>query len=150
MDNLQSRLPQLLEIETNATNNNLFTIKSSRKYEKEYKKWNDWCSQNNVTNLTENHLIAYFELMGETKKSSTLWTTYSMLHTMLNTRQNIDISKFANLKTLLKTCSEGYEPKKSKILEIDDINRFINDAPDNMYLAMKVTILYYLLFILLN
>lgn len=53
----------------------------------------------------------------------------------------MDISKYNKLQALLKRSSEGYAPKKSKILEEDDINKFLREADDKMYLAMKVSVI---------
>ncbi|KAK5649505.1 hypothetical protein RI129_000534 [Pyrocoelia pectoralis] len=64
-----------------------------------------------------------------------------MLRTMLNIKENIDISKFARLIALLKTFSKGYLPKKSKILEFEHITKFLGEAPDNIYLAVKVVLI---------
>ena len=32
----------------------------------------------------------------------------------------------------------GYRAKKSKVLEVDQIKKFITEAPDNQFLATKV------------
>lgn len=126
---------QLREIATIATNR-LLSEKSIN--EKEYKRFFDWCTQNNLKNITENNLIDYFEFLGG--QSNKLWTIYSMLRTMLKTQRNIDITKFAKLKIVLKRLSsDGYGTTKSKTLETFDIYRFIADAPDDKYLAMKVS-----------
>ncbi|KAK4885519.1 hypothetical protein RN001_001790 [Aquatica leii] len=66
---------------------------------------------------------------------------YSMLQCSLNLHQNVDISKFNKLHALLKQASVGYVPKKSKILEEDNINKFINEADNELYLAMKVVLI---------
>lgn len=63
-----------------------------------------------------------------------------MLRSCLNIYRNIDISKYKKLQAYLKRLSEGYTPKKSKILEIEEINRFIGQADDKIYLAIKVSI----------
>jgi hypothetical protein len=61
-----------------------------------------------------------------------------MLKSCLNVQKNVDISKYKKLQTLLKRSFEGYVAKKSKILEEENINTFIQIADDKMYLAMKV------------
>ncbi|CAB0027790.1 unnamed protein product, partial [Trichogramma brassicae] len=40
-------------------------------------------------------------------KPSTLWSMWSMLKKMLNTKENIDIGKFLNLKSMIKNNSKG-------------------------------------------
>ena len=51
-----------------------------------------------------------------------------MLRSCLTIYKNVDISKFNKLQALLKQSSKGYEPKKSKISEEDDINKSIQEA----------------------
>lgn len=118
---------------------NLLPTKSQHIYEKEYGYFLNWCNKNNVVNITENVMIAYFDEESKVKKASSLWSKYSMLRSCLNIYKRTDISKFSRLLAYLKRLSEGYEPKKSKILEIEHINRFIIEADDKIYLAMKVS-----------
>lgn len=61
-----------------------------------------------------------------------------MLKKTLNTHDNIDISKFLNLKCLLSNNSKGYKPKKSAILKWKEIEKFLHDAIDFFYLSSKV------------
>ncbi|KAK4882250.1 hypothetical protein RN001_005569 [Aquatica leii] len=110
-----------------------------------------WCVTKNVTIVTENVTIAFFETISKQYKSSTLWKIYSMLRSVLNIRQNIDISKYTKLQALLRRCSAGYEPKKSYILEYAHIETFINlqspkgvislPPPDRDYLAVKIVLI---------
>ncbi|KAK4875545.1 hypothetical protein RN001_011967 [Aquatica leii] len=129
--------PEIREIAQN-TISNLIPTKSKHVYDKQYIKFEKWCREKKVTKITENALLAYFELQRHNYKSSTLWSMYSMLRCSLNLHQNVDISKFNKLHALLKQASVGYVPKKSKILEEDNINKFINEADNELYLAMKV------------
>ncbi|KAJ8911108.1 hypothetical protein NQ315_003370 [Exocentrus adspersus] len=52
---------------------------------------------------------------------TTLWSTYSMLKRTLNVKQR-------------------YRPKKSKVLTKLDIDKFLQEAPDETYLLLKVII----------
>lgn len=76
--------------------------------------------------------------MTEKYKSSTLWTHYSMLKSILNIKHNINIDTYTRLRALLRRQSEGYQPKKSEAFTEDEINRFFKEAPDDKYLATKV------------
>lgn len=71
-------------------------------------------------------------------KSSTLWANYSMLKATLSIRHNVDISKYLKLRALLKRQADGYKLKKSKILTKEQINKFIQEAPDKECLMIKV------------
>ncbi|KAJ3661734.1 hypothetical protein Zmor_006121 [Zophobas morio] len=120
---------------------NLLPEKSKPVYEKQYQVFNKWCTENKIEIISENVMLAYFERMTKNKKSSTVWSSYSMLRTCLNIYRNLDISKFARLQALLKRHSDGYQPKKSKVLEAEDIHRFLSEADVQHYLAMKVILI---------
>jgi hypothetical protein len=55
-------------------------------------------------------VLVYFQEKSQNYKSSTLWSLYSMLKTTVNLRDNVDISKFPKLISLLKR-NVGYPPK---------------------------------------
>lgn len=120
---------------------NVLTLKSREAYEREYQQFEAWLKEENIESISENVLLAYFDMQSKSKKISTLWTMYSMLRTCLNVFKNVDISQYVKLQTRLKTMSSGYEPKKSKILEIEDINRFIKEGDDQLYLATKIVLI---------
>lgn len=63
-----------------------------------------------------------------------------MLRTTISIRQNEDISKFYKLQALLKRYNQGYVPKKSKILELGEMEKFLKEAPNSDFLATKVKI----------
>ncbi|KAK0169404.1 hypothetical protein PV328_012096, partial [Microctonus aethiopoides] len=73
----------------------------------------------------------------EKLKPATLWCIWSMLKKTLNTIDNIDTTKFQNLKSLIKNNSKGYT-KKSSGLQWNEIMIFMNSASDHTYLASKV------------
>lgn len=39
----------------------------------------------------------------------------------------------------VKAKNKGYEPKKSAVFEVQDLDRFFLEAPDEKYLLMKVS-----------
>ncbi|OXU18723.1 hypothetical protein TSAR_009830 [Trichomalopsis sarcophagae] len=45
------------------------------------------------------------------------------------------------LQLFLKRKSAGYKPKKSAVFTKGNIAKFLNDAPDEIYLATKVVII---------
>lgn len=116
----------------------LIPTKSKDKYESTYKIFQKWCDEKKVTNINEKVLLAYFQIKSASYKSSSLWTFYSMLRTMISTRNNIDISKFTNLIALLKRKSEGYKAKKSKVLLKNDFEKFLKEADESNHLLLKV------------
>ncbi|XP_044271964.1 activating transcription factor 7-interacting protein 1 isoform X2 [Tribolium madens] len=116
-------------------------LKSYATYQKQYKKFKDWCKENESEEISEDVLLSYFELQRNKYKPSTLWSTFSMLRHCLSLYKHVDISKYSRLQALLKCTSEGYSPKKSNTLEEEDIHRFLQEADDRMYLAMKVILI---------
>lgn len=138
MDEINCTPPELREVAEH-TISELLPEKSKAAYDKEYQKFKCWCIENKASKISENVLLAYFQQESQSKKSSTLWVKYSMLRACLNIYEDLDISKFLKLQVYLKKQSSGYEPKKSKILEEDEVNRFIELADNNHYLAIKVS-----------
>jgi hypothetical protein len=81
--------------------------------------------------VSENVVLVYLMEKSKTVKSSTLWSTYSMLKLTLNIRDGIGVTKFLKLVPFLK---------KSKVLTRDQINLFLEKASDENYLLWKVNI----------
>lgn len=42
--------------------------------------------------------------------------------------------------SILKSKSKGYQPKKAKVFEYEDVQKFLNEAPDEKYLLMKTVV----------
>lgn len=124
---------------------NLLSSKSKKVYENAYDEFVKWCNNRKESNYTENVFLAYFSEKSEFRKPSSLWSHYSMLKATVNLHHNIDISKYSKLITFLKRRSDGYKPKKSKILSRNDIERFLKEAPDDLYLMIKVSHSYFLI-----
>ncbi|KAJ8910923.1 hypothetical protein NQ315_014257 [Exocentrus adspersus] len=61
---------------------------------------------------------------------------------MLNVKRNIDVSKFYKLSAFLKRKSEGYKPEKAKVLTLDQIDKFLLEAPDKDFLMIKVVLIF--------
>jgi hypothetical protein len=81
--------------------------------------------------VSENVVLVYLMEKSKTVKSSTLWSTYSMLKLTLNIRDGIGVTKFLKLVPFLK---------KSKVLTRDQINLFLEKASDENDLLWKVNI----------
>ncbi|CAH1365011.1 unnamed protein product [Tenebrio molitor] len=60
-----------------------------------------------------------------------------MVKTTLNLKNGINIEKMSKLRASLKRQNDGYTPKKSRVLTKEQVDRFLNFAPDNKYLMMK-------------
>lgn len=129
--------PELKQIAQNIASD-ILPEKSKIRYEVQYKKFKEWCVQKSVKVPNENVLLVYFNELIEREVKS-LWSIYSMLKSCLILHENIDISKYAKLISYLKRKTANHIPKKSKILEEAHINTFIEQAPDEEFLLMKVS-----------
>ena len=117
--------------------------KSRKLYEDSYSAFKKWktekkISPNKFKKNYEQILLAYFSEQSKLKKPNTLWSTYSKLKLMLNAYEGISIEGCHRLKAFIKRRNEGYMSKKSKVFTAEHINKFLSDAPDEVYLAQKV------------
>lgn len=129
--------PSILEA-ANVASLNLVPEKSKQKYTLSYNLFMEWCKEQKTSSCSENVLIAYFGNISSKFKSSTLWSQYSMLKTMLNINKGVDISNYSKLRAFLKRKSDGYRARKSKVFTTNEIDKFIKEAPDSIYLLAKV------------
>lgn len=130
--------PEIREVAKNIEIN-LLPKKSRMKYEGNYKRFMDYCMEKNARTFSENVLLAYFDGLSKTMKSSTLWSVYSMLKATMNVKNGVDIGRYLKLRAYLKRASDGYHAKKSRVFEKQYITKFILDAPDDEYLLAKVS-----------
>lgn len=63
-----------------------------------------------------------------------------MLKKTLSVNNDVDITYFSKLKSLIKTNAKGYKPRKAFVLKWEQILQFMNTAPDYDYLEKKVII----------
>lgn len=117
----------------------LLPEKSKKRYELTYKSFKGWCQTKDNAVVSEKSLLAYFlEKSAVLKSPSSLWCEYSMLKSTIFIEENIDISKFPKLRAFLKRKNDGFKPKKSNIFNRDEVKQFLGEAPDDIYLLMKV------------
>ena len=64
-----------------------------------------------------------------------------MLKTTMKVHEKIDISKYRKLAAFLKRNNVGYQPKKAKTLTREQVNKFLVEALDDIYLMIKVCII---------
>ncbi len=137
----QQTPPEVKDLAEN-TEKNLLPEKSKKRYEKAYQLFMNWRLEKKVKSFSETVLLAYFGEISNKFKPSTLWSTYSMLRTILNIKNNVNIANYPKLKSFLKRKGDGFKAKKSKILTAADIKKFIQEAPDSKYLLSKVSTKY--------
>ncbi|XP_044595729.1 uncharacterized protein LOC123272797 [Cotesia glomerata] len=117
---------------------NLLPAKSSLKYTNCYEEFCKWMENNKVKSISEDVLLVYFNEVAKTLNPTTLWSRWPMLKSVMDLHKGINIDQYKRLKQFLKNKSKGFEPKKSKIFSLGEVKKFIETAPDNIYLAMTV------------
>ncbi|XP_036141434.1 uncharacterized protein LOC105833640 isoform X3 [Monomorium pharaonis] len=124
------------------TTENLLPSKSKDKYLTTYNKFMNWKAKKKFESLSENIMLTYFMELSNTHVSSTLWTIYSMLRSTLSINNNINISYYKKVRAFLKKQAIGFQTKKSKVLTIEQIKKFLDKAPDRTYLVTKVAMIF--------
>ncbi|KAJ8914224.1 hypothetical protein NQ315_003587, partial [Exocentrus adspersus] len=124
----------------------LLPTKSRKVYEKSYEDLVTWCRawcnlKKVLDEMNENVFLAYFNEKSKTVRASTIWANYSMLKSMVIIKNNIDISQYSKLKAFLKRKNDGYKPKKSKVLTVEQVDQFLSQAPDDQFLMVKVALI---------
>lgn len=140
-EELDSMTPPDLRDAAQNVAKDLLPTKSKKIYELAYKNFNKWKTEHKTKSSSQNVLISYFNELSRKYKSSSMWSTYSMLKNMINLNEGIDISKYPQLIALLKKNAVGFQSKKSNVLMPHHINSFLQNAPDDQYLAMKVKLI---------
>lgn len=121
---------------------NPLPLRSKARYEDAYHKFSLWRNENNVKSLSENDILKYFLELAATIQPTSLWSRYSMLKSTLIIKDNVDISKYKEVRRFLKKNIEGHKRKKSKILTVDNINQFLTTASDDDFLLAKVVLVF--------
>lgn len=65
-----------------------------------------------------------------------------MLKKTLNIKEKVDISSYSSLSAYLKVASQDYEPKQARIFTEEEMQRFLDSAPDDLWLDVKVSSLF--------
>lgn len=65
-----------------------------------------------------------------------------MIKSTILISENTDISQYKKLIAFLKRQNDKYEPKKSKVLTMENVTKFLKEAPDDTFLLMKVVLIF--------
>jgi uncharacterized protein YprB with RNaseH-like and TPR domain len=131
--------PELCQV-TEEVAYKLLPQKSTKCYAKSYENFISWKKAKNAESFSQRELLAYFNELSQKYKPATLWSEYSRLKTMIYHNLKIDINSYTDLEILLKNVAKqsDKETKKAKIFSSREIEQFLNEAPDNQWLAIKV------------
>ena len=137
MDYDSLMLPDIMEGSPEKAQNSL-PEKSRKLYNTTYENFLKWQQSKETVSFSEEVFLTYFNESAQLWKPPTLWSTYSKLKTMLSCKHNIDLSQYRQLIALLKEKSIGYSSQKAKMFTAEQINQFLREAPDDVYLPTKV------------
>ncbi|KAL1509202.1 hypothetical protein ABEB36_003975 [Hypothenemus hampei] len=140
-DELDSTAPEITQ-KTDSRKKEVLLGRTKGRYESAYKKFKDWTTSHGIRVLSEDVLLRYFENLSKTYRPSTLWSLYSMLNSTIKQFENIDIEKYAELMAFLRRKNLGYKSEKCKVFETNEIKKFLQEAPDDRYLLMKVAMIF--------
>lgn len=131
--------PDSVKDEANTVIENLLPEISKERYLNTYNDFMKWRADKKIKSFSESVFLTYFNGLSAKIKPSTLWSRYSMLKSTLKVKHNIDLKRFHNLTSFLKRQSQGFKSKKSKVFTSYEVETFLNEAPDEIYLAVKVS-----------
>ncbi|KAL7303492.1 hypothetical protein TKK_0003659 [Trichogramma kaykai] len=120
---------------------NLLPTKSRGQYEKAYSAFIHWKTENRRSS-SEDDLLVYFDKLSALYKPPTLWSHWSKLKSLMILKENINLDQYLLLKNLLKIKSKGYKPKKSAVLTMEQVQKFLIDSNDDTYLAMEAILIF--------
>ncbi|XP_044729656.1 uncharacterized protein LOC123293006 [Chrysoperla carnea] len=112
------------------------------KYEAAYIKFMQWRLQKNIKDFSESIFLTYFNELATNRKPTSLWATYSMLRSMIEIKHKLNIHGYSSLLAFLKEKSIGYKSKMAQVLSARQINQFLEEAPDEKFLAVKVALIF--------
>lgn len=125
-----------------AARQEILQLASKQRYEKMYKTFQNWQELKGTNDISEDTLLAYFLELSRKYKPSTMWAYYSMLKSMISLNFNVNLGTYKHSTKFLKNKSVGYKPVESKAFSREEIDRFISEAPDDIWLDVKVNFLF--------
>lgn len=121
---------------------NLIPRKTQERYLRAYQTFSTWMEEKNTKKIGESTLLAYFNEGLRSKAPTTMWSEYSLLKKTIYINDNIDISQFKSISELLKQHSRTHSKKKAKTFSTNEIDRYLEDAPNTLdYIQEKFALL---------
>lgn len=112
--------------------------KSADRYLKAYERFLQWQKSQNTDSFSEETMVSYFTESAKAYTHATLWSMYSMLKATISSHHLVDISRYAGLLAFLSNKNESWISKKVNVIADDELQKFLQEAPDFEYLAVKV------------
>ena len=98
------------------------------------------CNKSFDDKAPKEDFLTYLKFLREEKKmaSSSLWTYYSLLNTMMKNRYNTPPQRFARITTLLKSYADI--KKKASIFEYEEVKSFVLHSNSTPYCIVRKVI----------
>lgn len=139
---IDEELPLELMEHASAAKLETLPVKSREQYNRVYDIFKCWRNSYGVNTITCDLMLAYFKILSEKYKPTSVWAFHSMLKSTIRANENIDIGPFFQVTAFLKTKSSGYKCVKAMVFEEGHIRKFINEADDLTWLDVKVSTIY--------
>ena len=133
-------MPDEIMALANAAKEGCIPAQSKEQYDRAYNAFQNWKRKANTHSNNENVVLAYLNQYSQTVKPPTIWAHWAMIKAGLLSYDNVDTSNYHLVTKFIKKVNKGYKPKKSKVLSPSEVRKFIDTAPDDTYLAIKVII----------
>ena len=127
----ESALVRDFEAESQLIIKNLLPKKSKNRYNQVYEAFLKWQQENKINSFEEKLILVYFKDLTKQYKLSTVWGIWSMLCATLRLNQNVDMNNYLLLKNFVNNFSKGYKPKKAKVFNWSQVEKFLKEAPDD-------------------
>lgn len=131
-------IPEVIKDAAQNVSINMLPDKSKQLYTAAYNAFKKWRRDQGTNSFCEDVFLAYFSDQAKKYSPASLWPIYSMLKLTVNSYNNINISEYKRLLAYLKKLNKGYQVKKSQVFTKENISKFLNEAPDEVYLCEKV------------
>lgn len=115
-----------------------FTPISNERHYEAYADFATWKISKNTKSNSQTVLLAYFYEISKRLVPSSLWAHHSMLKNTIKVKDNIDIGEYHQLTGFLKAKSRDYNVLKAKVFGDSEVKRFVSEAPDYLWLDVKV------------
>lgn len=136
--------PVIIKVNRNHSNKVVNPAENKARFVKTYKDFIKWRETMKLESTTESVLLNYFEHLSSIELPTVLQNIHSMLKTMLILEEGLDINQCATVNLFLENLARkkiSLETlRKNAIFTSKNISDFINNAPDEKYLATKVNV----------
>ena len=146
-ENIERKNERWIDEEIREAMSKMLPVASGGQYTIVYDKFQEWRTEHQLTGPTsEKQIFAYLYHMLESNKwvsPGTLWSRFSMLRTMILSREGLDIKGTninSTIQTWLKRLGATHRPKQAHIFSKEETRRFIQEAPEG-FMVQKLVLL---------